>query len=119
MLQVEKELLLETLRLHGKCEVRVGGFCMRPVIRNNARVVLQAVREEDLVPGDIVGYFTNAKFFVHRIIRKSAGKLIMRGDSPWSAAHAIEPVTVAGRVISIRNQSFFARILERIRVSYA
>jgi hypothetical protein len=113
MRQVEKDLLLEQVRITGQCSVRVGGFCMMPVIRNGAMVSIRHQPMSRLSIGDIAAYFIGEKLLVHRLIEIHGETLVFRGDSASSEIHEVPYQSILGIVMEIRNQSLIQRILRK------
>jgi hypothetical protein len=114
MLECEKELLEFQLREYRECTVRVGGACMNPAIRNGARVTLRSARPADMAPGEIVAYFAGTSLFVHRLVSKGPGKLMIRADSGKPGLHEVPEKSVVGKVVGIKNPSLFGRAWEKM-----
>jgi hypothetical protein len=114
MLRIEKELMLEHLRMCNRCAVRVGGFCMAPVIRDGAIVTITATHPCNLVIGDIVAYFVGDNLFVHRLIERLDGLLRMKGDNANAMVHEVAEKEIIGRIELIENPSLLRRSLKKM-----
>jgi hypothetical protein len=110
---VEKKLLTEQVRAQGRCRVRVGGFCMRPVILDRALVQVQAQPLANLKAGDIVAYFIGSKLLVHRLIACEGCMLTLRGDSDGSVVHQIPFSDILGIVAEIENPTLLYRLFRK------
>jgi phage repressor protein C with HTH and peptisase S24 domain len=115
MLAVEKELILEQLRLRNRCCIRVGGFCMSPEIRNGAEVVIERSIPEQLTIGDVVAYFIGSNLFIHRIAEKKSNLLRMRSDNDSVVQHDVSVDEILGRVKIIRNPHIVQRVIVRVQ----
>lgn len=84
-----KEMLLEILKKHNKCEVIVGGTSMWPFIRNGDVV---SIKNRHIKPslGTVVALFSGEQLIIHRIVwcRKISNdkwKIWVHGDGcPYS-----------------------------------
>ena len=113
MRDVEKQLLVEQTRLNGRCCVRVGGFCMSPVIRNGAMVTIAAKSRDEFAVGEILAYFIGERLYVHRLASRENGRLRMAADNDTVVIHEISPEEAIGRVVDVRNPSIFQRFMAK------
>ena len=84
-----KEMLLEILKKHNKCEVLVGGTSMWPFIKDGDVVSIK-YKPFKPSPGIVVAFFSGEQLIIHRIVwcrEKSDDKwdIWVHGDgSPYS-----------------------------------
>lgn len=81
----KRSLVVESLRRHGTCRLRVSGSSMVPALWPGAFVLIERRPLTELVPGDIVLHERGGQFFLHRLQElcwtASDVDLVTRGDS--------------------------------------
>jgi hypothetical protein len=102
MIQQEKELLFEKIRLNNECTIKVGGYCMTPIIRDGAEVSVAKIDMNKVKQGEILAYFIGTNLFVHRFLEKKNSSVRMCADGPNSRPHVIQPEAVLGLVKEIK-----------------
>lgn len=79
---------------------------MLPTVWSGDQLKIQFTEFEQVLPGDIVLYARENRFFIHRVIGKSdvAGRrrLTMRGDAMAAADPPVDAEELLGKVVSIR-----------------
>ena len=57
------------------------GSSMRGMFRDGDRLDLRAEPFESLMPGDVVAVFDREPFYVHRVVRRTADRVVTMGDN--------------------------------------
>lgn len=114
MKAVEKELLIDQIALNKRCKVKVGGFCMSPIIRNGAEVVIFNRNPEEFVVGNVAAYFVGNNLFIHRIYGNFKDSFRMKADNDTVIVHEIAKSEIFGRVEIVRNPSIYQRLIDKI-----
>jgi MoaA/NifB/PqqE/SkfB family radical SAM enzyme len=78
------------------------GQSMRPCLEDEDELTVQPVAWEALRPGDIITCRLDDKFPTMRIVRKLAGKVVLRGDGWPESDFEAWPDDVLGRVVARR-----------------
>jgi len=94
-------LAAEVLMRFGELRLRVTGSSMIPALWPGDLVTIRSTPSSELSCGDIVLFFRDRRFFVHRVLDVSAGSLLTRGDSVVSSDSPVSPDELLGRVVSI------------------
>src|SRR5690349_6956141 len=76
----KNELAAEAIRSFGELRLRVTGSSMLPAVRPNDVLLIRHCRSEEAGPGDIVLYLRQRRLFAHRVISRSAARLVTQGD---------------------------------------
>jgi len=115
-------LATEVLRCFGEISLKATGTSMLPTIWPGDLLNIQFAEFEQVLPGDIVLYTRQNRFFIHRVTMKSdlAGerRLTMRGDAMAGVDPPVHAEELLGRVVAIRrgsNTIDFDRKLSAIR----
>jgi signal peptidase I len=78
-------LMADVLRSHGKCCLQVSGSSMLPGLWPGEMVQIERRTISQLIPGDIVFYEREGRFFLHRLaeVRTTLSEIVLitRGDS--------------------------------------
>lgn len=77
----------------------VRGTSMLPYLKDKDRVWLKEVNWEQLNLGDLISFELGDVVFTHRVIYKTFGKLLTKGDNNFLPDPPIEPEHIIGRVI--------------------
>ena len=104
-----KEMLLEILEKHNKCEVIVGGTSMWPFIRDGDTV---SIKGRPFTPslGTVVAFFSDAQLIIHRIIwcklrANDEWEILVHGDaSPFSISQ-INLDQIIGTIDYVKRQN--------------
>lgn len=117
------DLLASVVRDAGRASLRVTGLSMLPAIRPGdvlsiERVELSDGGADELRPGQIILYNRNGRLTAHRIVSRSGGYLVTRGDRLPTCDPPVRASEVIGRVAGIKrngrvvnpDQSFLQRI---------
>jgi len=94
-------LAAEVLMRFGELRLRVTGSSMIPGLWPADLVTIRSTSSSELSRGDIVLFFRDRRFFVHRVLDVSAGGLLTRGDSVPASDPPVSPDELLGRVVSI------------------
>jgi len=94
-------LAAEVLLRFGELRLRVTGSSMIPALWPGDLVTIRSTPSSELSRGDIVLFFRDRRFFVHRVLDVSAGSLLTRGDSVLASDPPVSPDELLGRVVSI------------------
>jgi hypothetical protein len=118
MLEILDELLGE-----GKIvRLKIKGRSMLPFLRDGKEQVdISTPVEKELIPGAIVLFKYGGGFLLHRIIKRNADKLLLRGDNIFQSTEAATTDLVLGIVRKIiypggrelRTDSYRWKILSR------
>src|SRR6476659_1372714 len=75
-------LAAEVLEKNGTVRVRVSGQSMLPTLWPGDVLTIESKHLADAKPGDVVLYDRDGRFFVHRLVSKSAenASFVTRGD---------------------------------------
>lgn len=97
---VKRELLAETLRLHGRARLRVQGSSMLPALRPGDVLEVERRAPAQVDAGTIILYQRGQRLFVHRVLRKEAesGALVARGDRLSRPDPAVRAEELLGEV---------------------
>jgi hypothetical protein len=108
----KNELAAEAIRSFGALRLRVTGSSMLPAVRPDDLLLIRHCRIEEAGPGDIVLYIRQRRLFAHRVISRSAARLVTQGDGvaepdlPVTAHELLGKVTrVMRRGNTIRHES--------------
>jgi len=115
-------LATEVLCCFGEISLKATGASMLPTVWPGDLLNIQFAEFGQVLPGDIVLYTRQNRFFIHRVTRKSdlAGerRLTMRGDAMAGVDPPVHAEELLGRVVAIRrgsNTIDFDRKLATIR----
>jgi signal peptidase I len=117
------DLAGEVLRRSGRLRLGVTGWSMLPTIWPGDTLVIERVGCEDVCLGDVVLFGRDHRFFVHRVIAKSASAegILTQGDGMPRPDQAVNGSQLLGRVSIIlrggrrfeprRSLHFYERIM--------
>jgi hypothetical protein len=91
----------EVLQRFGRLRLRATGTSMLPSIWPGDVVTIHSSRFSEVSGGDLVLFFRNGRFFVHRVLEVSGNSLLTRGDSVLGPDPPVSPDELLGRVVSI------------------
>ena len=94
-------LASEVLRRFGALRLRVTGASMLPSIWPGDVVTIRSSRLPEVSRGDVVLFFRDGRFFVHRVLGVSADRLLTRGDSLPGPDPPVTSDELLGRIVSI------------------
>jgi len=95
------DLAAEVLRRFGQLRLCVTGASMLPAVWPGDVVTIHSSRFSEVSRGDLVLFFRNRRFFVHRVLEVSGKSLLTRGDSILGPDPPVRPDELLGRVVSI------------------
>lgn len=99
---------------------------MAPAIRDGDRVLVAPVRTSSLQVGDVVKFWLDGAFCLHRLVRRSDGGdwFEFQGDRLRAPDPRVSPAAIIGRAVAIeragrqwRLDSLPARVLARGRAA--
>lgn len=102
MIQLSNQLFFaqveEMLRKGQEVQLRVKGYSMRPLLRNERDVVVLAPwrHDEELQCGDIVLFRYRGRHVLHRIVHIDATQLTLAGDGNYRIQEHCLPQDVVG-----------------------
>ena len=95
------DLIAEVVRQFGEVRLKATGTSMLPSIWPGDILTVRRRSAAELLPGQIVLGYRDHQFVAHRLVAKSGGSLITRGDSlPYHDRPFLEG-EVLGQVVSI------------------
>ena len=94
-------LASEVLRRFGELRLQVTGASMLPSVWPGDVLTIRSARLPEISRGDLVLFFRGRRFFVHRVLKVSADRLLTRGDSVVSPDPLVSSDELLGRVVSI------------------
>ena len=97
----KNELAAEALRSFGELRLRVTGSSMLPAIRPDDVLLLRRCRIEEAGPGDIVLSIRQRRLFAHRVISRSAERLVTQGDGVAEPDLPVTAHELLGKVIRV------------------
>jgi len=97
------ELASEVLQFAGCLRLRVNGWSMLPSVMPGDTLVVESATSDDVAEGEIVLVHRERRFFIHRVVQKSAKKreLLTRGDAMPQADPPVMRHEVLGKVLCI------------------
>jgi len=97
------ELASEVLHSSGTLRLGVTGWSMLPTLWPGDTLVIEQTKSDAVCPGDIVLYTRDRRFFVHRVVTKSAAEqsIQTRGDAMPQTDPPVLNRELLGRVVSI------------------
>ena len=96
-------------------KLKTKGKSMFPLIKDNSEIEVK-VSTEKIKKGDIILYFKNKKFFVHRLLKKKGEKHLLKGDNNWAFDEIIKEVNVIGKVEKINGKRTDSIKFELIKI---
>jgi hypothetical protein len=97
------ELAVEALRSAGKLRLGVAGLSMLPTVWPGDTLVIERVASDVVLEGDVVLFERDRRLFVHRIVSKDPGGLILtRGDAMAQLDPPVSDRDLLGKVLSIQ-----------------
>ncbi len=85
-------------------KVKTKGKSMKPLIQEKSTVEVKIVPTEKLKIGDIAVYFRNGKFFIHRVLNKKKGKILVKGDNNLNFDPIVKEELVLGKAVKINGK---------------
>ena len=79
-------------------EVPAIGSSMRPLIAPGGLLRIEPARAGDVRVGDVVAVDFGGRLVCHRLVRKSADRIVTRGDDCPADDDALPPDAIVGRV---------------------
>ena len=107
MNEKETEKCIQFLRekkLNEKIEVKIKGKSMQPVIPDNALLEVKIVSPEKLKSGDIIMFFEENRFFVHRMLKRKAKGFLVKGDNAKDFDRLVNEKRILGKVEKINKK---------------
>lgn len=100
---VQCELAREVLRSSGTLRLGVTGWSMLPTLWPGDTLIIEGTNSDGVVPGDIVLFARDRRFFVHRVVGRTAdaGGVHTRGDAMPQMDPPVSNRELLGRVVSI------------------
>jgi signal peptidase I len=97
------ELAGEVLRSSGTLRLGVTGWSMLPTLWPGDTLIVEQTRSDAVVPGDIVLFARDRRFFVHRVIAKNSAdqEIQTGGDAMPQMDPPVSNRELLGRVVSI------------------
>jgi hypothetical protein len=113
--QHQRDLAVEVLRTSGRVRLAARGYSMLPSLWPGDVLTIQASTLAQLVPADLVLYWRDGIFFVHRVVRHTQDdgqvRLITRGDSMPHPDQPVSSQEVLGKVTAVERDG---RLLEKL-----
>jgi signal peptidase I len=97
-------LAMETLRSYGVLQLQASGSSMLPALWPGDLLVVEAAEFDQVIPGDLVLFARDGRFFVHRVRQKTCSCLVTRGDAMPRNDAPVTRSEVLGKVSSVRRQ---------------
>jgi len=97
------DLAGEILRSSGALRLGVTGWSMLPTLWPGDTLTIERTSSDAVVPGDIILFARDRRFFVHRVVGKGSGEqgIQTRGDAMPQMDPPISDRELLGRVVSI------------------
>jgi len=95
------DLAAQVLRRFGELRLQVTGASMLPSLWPGDLLTIHSVQPSKVSRGDVVLFFRESRFFVHRVLSVSADRLLTRGDGLPSSDPPVGPNELLGRVVSV------------------
>jgi hypothetical protein len=110
------EIAAESLRVSGRLRLRVRGESMLPTLWPGDVVEIASCSEADVRPGEIVLALRDGRFFLHRLIARSAADgFLLRGDSMPEDDPEFSIGALIGRLVSCPRAALpWVRVVGRI-----
>ena len=105
--QVKHRLAAEALRSGLHLHIRASGSSMLPTLWPGDLLTIGSVAVEQALPGDLILYMREQRFFVHRLVEKRQGDriLITRGDCLPAADPPVLAKEVLGKVVHVQRDA--------------
>ena len=104
------DMLREALQGGRSIEIRAFGFSMWPRIRHGAMVHVEPCAIEGIQLGDVVLFERPGRFVLHRVIRLSSRRLLVKGDTCLDVDGWIPHERVLGRMKSRPGDRLLGRL---------
>ena len=95
------DLASEVLRRFGELRLQVTGASMLPSLWPGDLLTVRSAHLSEVSRGDIVLFFRDSRFFVHRALRVFADHLLTQGDGLATPDLPVDPNELLGRVVSV------------------
>jgi Peptidase S24-like len=103
------DLAAEVLLSSGRLQFRAKGASMLPALWPGDLVTIHSASIDQIRGGEIVLFRADRQLCLHRVVRKSRGVLITRGDSVRCDDEPVHPHDILGRLVGVqRGRSRFA-----------
>jgi signal peptidase I len=106
--QFKHSLATEILRSSGTLRLSAFGNSMLPTFWPGDRLTIRQRSIEQVLPGDVVLFTREGRFFIHRVLRKieldSHLQLLTRGDAMPDADAPVVTEELLGKIVSIETQ---------------
>jgi len=113
--QHKRDLAVEVLRTSGRVRLAARGYSMLPSLWPGDVLTIQASTLAQLLPADLVLYWREGSFFVHRVVRQTQidghAYLITRGDSMPQRDQPVSLQEVLGKVVAVERDG---RLLKKL-----
>lgn len=106
--QFKHSLATEILRSRGTLRLSAFGNSMLPTLWPGDRLTIRQRSIEQVLPGDVVLFAREGRFFIHRVLRKlvldSHPRLLTRGDAMPDTDAPVCAEELLGKIVSIERQ---------------
>jgi signal peptidase I len=103
--QFKHSLATEILRSSGTLRLSAFGNSMLPTFWPGDRLTIRQRSIEQVLPGDVVLFAREGRFFIHRVLQKleldSNPQLLTRGDAMPDADAPVSTQELLGKIVSI------------------
>ena len=98
-----KDLVRAVLEKKVPFRIRAKGFSMSPVIKDGDVIVITPLMDDQPGCGEVVAFLNvpNGTVAVHRVIKRSAGHYLIRGDNTRGPAETVTKERLLGRVKTV------------------
>ena len=97
----KNELAAEAIRCFGELCLRVTGSSMLPALRPGDVLLIRHCTIEESRLGDIILYIRRRRLFAHRVISRSAARLVTQGDSIAEPDPSVTANELLGKVVRV------------------
>ncbi len=94
-------LASETLRRFGRLRLQVAGASMLPSLWPGDLLLIRSAQFAEVSRGNLVLFFRDNRFFVHRVVDVSGGRLLTQGDGLATPDPPVGRDELLGRVVFI------------------
>ena len=105
------ELVRAAMEQDVSLRMTVRGFSMTPFIRDGDVLLIDPLRDQPLCMGEVVAAVLppGERLVVHRLVSRSSGGWLIRGDNCPEADGMVEPQAVLGRVVRVARDGCLMR----------
>jgi signal peptidase I len=114
---VQCELAREVLRSSGTLRLGVTGWSMLPTLWPGDTLIIERTKSDGVVSGDIVLFARDRRFFVHRVVTRTADaeSIHTRGDAMTQMDPPVSNRELLGKVVSVERNGTFVVPSREIR----